>query len=240
MMRIVLLSFLGVTSLTSGFTTPCVSTSRPQVSLSSTAEDTVPVLVAGTNIELTDALVEYVNKRIGGNLNKLSSNGAILECDVHLSVNKNPKVKNAHRVEVTTNLVGTTIHSKTESPDMYESIDAVSHALNRKLRKYKERRQQGWHGGSNSGDDIATLLEEMEAEQNWADNDVDEDDFEDPDKPAVMSVKSYDLSKPTSLEEAVFALDYTDHDFYVFRNKETDDVNVVYKRNAGGVGHVEP
>ena len=84
-----------------------------------------------------------------------------------------------------------------------------------------------------------SVLEEMEAEQNWADDNA-EDEFEDPEKPAVMSVKSYDLEKPTSLEEAVFALDYTDHDFYVFRNKDTDDINVVYKRNAGGIGHVEP
>ena len=92
-MRLGLLTILGLTSLTSGFTTPFANHPRPQVSLSSTAEDaTVPVVVSGTNIELTDALVEYVNKRIGGNLNKLSSNGAIRECDVHLSVNKNPKV----------------------------------------------------------------------------------------------------------------------------------------------------
>ena len=82
-----------------------------------------------------------------------------------------------------------------------------------------------------------SVLEEMEAEQNWED---DADEFADPDKPVVTSVKSYDLSKPTSLEEAVFALDYTDHDFYAFKNKDTGDVNVVYKRNAGGIGHVEP
>jgi putative sigma-54 modulation protein len=90
------------------------------------------------------------------------------------------------------------------------------------------------------GDDIMSILEEMEAEQDWEGNAVEEDEFEDPEKPAVMSVKSYDLSKPTSLEEAVFALDYTDHDFYVFRNKVTDDINVVYKRKSGGIGHVEP
>lgn len=83
-----------------------------------------------------------------------------------------------------------------------------------------------------------TVLEEMEEEQNWADDQ--DGDFEDPEKPTVMSVKSFDLGKPTSLEEAVFALDYTDHDFYVFRNQDTDAVNVVYKRNAGGIGHVEP
>ena len=126
---------------------------------------------------------------------------------------------------------------------MYESIDAVAHALNRKLRKYKERRQQGWHGGGSIGDDTLSILEEMETEQNWNENAAAEgggEEFEDPEKPTVMSVKSYDLSKPTSLEEAVFALDYTDHDFYVFRNKDTDAINVVYKRKSGGIGHVEP
>ena len=96
-MRLVLLTFLGLSSFTSGFTAPFGTTvTRPQVSLASTVEEetaSVPLVVAGTNIELTEALVGYVDKRIGGNLNKLSSNGAIRECDVHLSVNKNPKVR---------------------------------------------------------------------------------------------------------------------------------------------------
>ena len=89
------------------------------------------------------------------------------------------------------------------------------------------------------GDDLMAVLEEMENEQNWAEAE-EEEAFDDPDKPKIMAVKSYDLDRPTSLEEAVFALDYTDHDFYVFRNKDTDAINVVYKRNAGGIGHVEP
>jgi len=48
------------------------------------------------------------------------------------------------------------------------------------------------------------------------------------------------LSNPISLEEAIFALDYIDHDFYVFRESETNEINVVYKRNAGGVGLIAP
>ena len=51
---------------------------------------------------------------------------------------------------------------------------------------------------------------------------------------------SFDLSKPISIKEAIFALDYIDHDFYVFRDEESNDVNVVYKRNAGGVGLIQP
>jgi ribosome-associated translation inhibitor RaiA len=60
----------------------------------SSADNTavVPIIIDGRNIEVTPALEEYVNKRIGGTLNKLSSNGAIRECDVILSVSKNPKV----------------------------------------------------------------------------------------------------------------------------------------------------
>ena len=90
------------------------------------------------------------------------------------------------------------------------------------------------------GDDLMSVLEEMENEQNWAEVEEEEEEFDDPEKPSVMAVKSYDLGRPTSLEEAVFALDYTDHDFYVFRNQETSEINVVYKRNGGGIGHVEP
>jgi len=89
------------------------------------------------------------------------------------------------------------------------------------------------------GDDLSSVLEEMEAEQDWG-GAAEDEDFVDPEKKTIVPVKSYDLNKPISMEEAVFALDYTDHDFYVFRNKETDDINVVYKRNAGGIGHVEP
>jgi ribosome-associated translation inhibitor RaiA len=67
------------------------------VLLHSTAEDqssttTVPIILNGQHIDLTPALVEYVNKRIGGILKKLASSGSVRECDVVLSVNRNPKV----------------------------------------------------------------------------------------------------------------------------------------------------
>ena len=51
---------------------------------------------------------------------------------------------------------------------------------------------------------------------------------------------SFDLSKPITVNEAIFALDYIDHDFYVFRDSETNEINVVYKRNSGGVGLIQP
>lgn len=124
---------------------------------------------------------------------------------------------------------------------MYTSIDAVAAALNRKLRTYKERRTAGWHGGSNMGEDLAAALEALEdVEVTSTSKELDDLGFEDPDKPELMKVNSFQLDKPISLEEAVFALDYVDHDFYVFTNESTGKINVVYKRHTGGIGHVEP
>jgi hypothetical protein len=57
------------------------------------ATNNLPIIVNGHNIALTPALVEHVNKRIGGVLSKLATNGAVRECDVVLSVSKNPKVR---------------------------------------------------------------------------------------------------------------------------------------------------
>jgi putative sigma-54 modulation protein len=121
---------------------------------------------------------------------------------------------------------------------MYTSIDAAATALQSKLRKYKQRRNDGHHSGNSMGDDLATALEAME-------NDVDEvadvvvDDFVDTEAPSVTKVNSYDLENAIPIKEAIFALDYVDHDFFVFKNEETGKPSVVYKRNAGGVGLVE-
>lgn len=149
------------------------------------------------------------------------------------------KVKDGHRVEVVTNLKGTTIICKNESPDMYTSIDEAAAALNRKLRQYKERRNDGWHGGANMGEALSDALESLEVDD-FAEKETDSSSFEDPEKKEIMKVNSFQLDKPISLDEAIFALDYVDHDFYVFTNEATGKINVVYKRHTGGVGLVEP
>jgi putative sigma-54 modulation protein len=128
---------------------------------------------------------------------------------------------------------------------MYASIDMASHALNRKLCKYKERRTEGWHGGANMGEDLAKALEAIEAmgtndDEAAAAASTETEVYDDPGKPQIIKVNSFQLDKPISLDEAVFALDYVDHDFYVFRNEENDKISVVYKRHTGGIGLIEP
>ena len=69
-------------------TTPLFSTTEEDAAVTG-----VPLVVEARNIELTDALMAHVQKRIGGPLKKLSGNGQVTECDVILSVSKNPKVR---------------------------------------------------------------------------------------------------------------------------------------------------
>jgi len=233
---------------TSAFVQPSgFKTFHRPLHVSSSVEQDVPIIVTGNNIDLTEALIDYVNRKLEKPLGKLRANGSIQECEVHLSVNKNPKVKDAHRVEVTTSVKGTTFRSTEESPDMYASVDAVADRLARKLRKYKERRLQGYHGGDNMGKDTSNVLENMEEldelgqlEDDFKSLAVNIEDMEDPYAPKVTKIKSFDLEKPVSLQEAIFALDYLDHDFYVFREEETNEISVVYKRNAGGIGLIQP
>jgi putative sigma-54 modulation protein len=119
---------------------------------------------------------------------------------------------------------------------MYTSIDNAATALQSKLGKYRQRRSDGHHAGNGMGDDLMTALEAMELD--FEVPDVDEYDV-DPEAPSVMEVNSFDLDNAIPLKEAIFALDYVDHDFFVFKNEETGKNNVVYKRNAGGVGLIE-
>jgi putative sigma-54 modulation protein len=141
-------------------------------------------------------------------------------------------------VEVVTNLKGTTLICQNESPDMYESINLAAHALNRKLNKYKERRMDGHHGGPNMSEGLMNALQGLDE----FDTDQEEafEDFVDHDAVTVTKINSFDLVTPMSQQEAIFALDYIDHDFFVYRSSETDKISVVYKRHVGGVGLIEP
>ena len=67
-----------------------------------------------------------------------------------------------------------------------------------------------------------------------------EEMFLDSEVPKVTKIESFYLCSSVAVEEAIFALDYIDHDFYVFRDEDTKDISVVYKRNAGGVGLIQP
>jgi putative sigma-54 modulation protein len=191
-------------------------------------------------VELTGPLTDYVNKKIGHTLEKLGA--PVTKVDVHLSVNKNPRISEGHVAEVTTFAKGFVIRATEKSESMYASVDLVADRLARKLRKYKERVVHSRRARASTSD-LAAAAEEMwedalpngvtDVADEYSDNVVPQADM------SVVKEKKFPMP-PCTVEDAVTCLDFLDHDFYVFRNAETSEINVVYKRNHGGVGLIQP
>jgi len=195
--------------------------------------DKKPILVTGNNIDVTPSITEYVEKKMEKVLSKLGSD--VTKVDCHLIVDHNPRIPESHVAEVTVYAKGTVIRATEKSQHMYGTIDLVSDRIARKLRKFKERKIDSKRASKEEMKMGSVILpEEVD------DSDTEEDVYgEDAVDMSVVKEKIFAMP-PMSVADAVLCLDYIDHDFYVFRNEETKEVNVVYKRNSGGVGHIQP
>ena len=190
------------------------------------------ILIHGKNLELTGALKEYTEAKIEKATHHYKD--IVKEADIHLSIEKNPRVS-FQTAEVTIFANGTVIRAEEKTENLYSSIDLVSNKLCRKLRKYKERNNKTTHNNQfknkeslpiesmESGFlDKALLMEGMEASL-----------------PEPSIKNKYFEMNPISSEEARKQLDLIDHDFYVFRNKKNNALQVIYKRNHGGYGLIQ-
>ncbi|CAM9474084.1 unnamed protein product, partial [Hapterophycus canaliculatus] len=97
-----------------------------------------PILVTGNNVEVTEPLKEYVEKKMAKVLDKVGS--SVSKVDVHLSVNKNPSVSENHNTEVTVFSKNHVIRATDTSDNMYACVDQVTDRIQRKLRRFKERK----------------------------------------------------------------------------------------------------
>jgi putative sigma-54 modulation protein len=167
----------------------------------------------GKNIQVTDALKERVEKKLG-KLDKYFDTPP--EAIVTLSVEKE-----RHRVEVTIPLNGYILRGEEETNDMYSSVDQVVEKLEKQMEKYRTRLSKRNKGASIK--DIAASFVERTA--------VEED-------PRLVRTKRFAL-KPMSVEEAILQMNLLGHNFFVFSNAENEEVNVVYRRKDGNYGLIE-
>lgn len=178
-------------------------------------------IITGKNIEVTKALQEKVIAK----LNKLEKFfSAETEARVTLSVEKL-----SHIVEVTIPTRGRLLRAEVERQDMYSAIDEIVDILQRQLHKYKNRlKDKARKNATNSKEELSAniLFETVE-------------DPKEETSVKIEKVKRFDL-KPMDSEEAVLEMELIGHSFFVFRNGETDEVNVVYKRKNGTYGLIEP
>ncbi|MDX1977123.1 MAG: ribosome-associated translation inhibitor RaiA [Pseudanabaenaceae cyanobacterium bins.68] len=183
------------------------------------------LVIQGKNIELTTAIREYVEQKIDKAVSHFQT--LTTEVDVHLSVARNPRIAANQAAEVTVYANGTVIRAEEKSENLYASIDLVADKIARKLRKYKERK----HSQTTVKTGIA-IAEQPPMPEPKSDRV--------PELPAQVVRNKYFTMPPMTVTEALEQLELIDHDFFVFRNKETNEINVVYERNHGGYGVIQP
>ncbi len=190
------------------------------------------ILIHGKNLELTGALKEYTEAKIEKATHHYKD--IVKEADIHLSIEKNPRVS-FQTAEVTIFANGTVIRAEEKTENLYSSIDLVSNKLCRKLRKYKERNNKTTHNNQFKNKE-SLPIESMES--GFLDKALLKEGME-ANLPEPSIKNKYFEMHPISSEEARKQLDLIDHDFYVFRNKKNNELQVIYKRNHGGYGLIQ-
>ncbi|MCC5909268.1 MAG: ribosome-associated translation inhibitor RaiA [Clostridiaceae bacterium] len=175
------------------------------------------VIITGKNIEVTEALKGTVESKIS-KLDKYFNEGA--EARATLAVEKERQI-----IEVTIPINGSILRAEEATADMYKSIDKVVDKLLGQLRKHKTKMEK------NKLKNYETIRFENIPLYEY----TDEDRFE----PKIVKTKKFAL-KPMNQEEAVLQMELIGHNFFVFGNADTDEVNVVYKRKDGNYGLIEP
>ena len=169
-------------------------------------------IITGRNIDITEGLKSAVEEKLG-KLDRFFAPET--EVNVTLSVEKERQ-----KIEVTIPVKGNIIRSEQVSSDMYVSIDLVEEVIERQLKKYKNKivdKQQN----------AAAFAQE------FVEKDYDDDEVK------IIRTKRFGI-KPMDPEEACVQMELLGHNFYVFFNSETEEVNVVYKRKGNTYGLIEP
>ena len=177
--------------------------------------DIMKFIISGRNIDITDGLRSAVEDKLG-KLEKFFTDDT--EIHVTLSVEKERQ-----KIEVTIPVKGNIIRSEQVSNDMYVSIDLVEEIIERQLRKYRKKiidKKQ------NAGTFQQAFMEK---------------DFEDENTNEIKIIRTKKFGfKPMYPEDACVQMELLGHNFFVFLNAETEEVNVVYKRKGNTYGLIEP
>jgi putative sigma-54 modulation protein len=185
------------------------------------------LVIQGKNIEITDAIRDYVHQKIEKAINHFQN--LTTEVDVHLSVARNPRINPRQTAEVTVYANGAVVRAEESSENLYASIDMVANKITRQMRKYKEKRQE------KSKTPIKTI---DSVNQHPVTPDLIRDRT--PELPSEVVRTKYFAMPPMTVQEALEQLELVDHDFYMFMNADTGEINVIYERNHGGYGVIQP
>ncbi|QVL53635.1 MAG: ribosome-associated translation inhibitor RaiA [Cyanobium sp. M30B3] len=189
------------------------------------------LLIHGRNLEVTPAIRDYTETKLTRAINHFE--GMVKEADVHLSVARNPRVPQ-QIAEVTMFANGTVIRAQERSDNLYASIDLVANKLTRQLNRYKERLHERHHGPVHR-----SARDEEAGAATLPPPGASLTDGKEAELPSRGVRRKYFDMPPMSLDEAVHQLEMVDHDFFLFRDADSGELQVVYHRNHGGFGVIQ-
>ena len=169
--------------------------------------------ITGRNVNVTPGIRKAVEEKIGKLDRYFNPDTEVI---VTLSVQKDRQ-----KIEVTIPVKGNIIRAEESSSDMYVSIDLVEEVIERQLKKYKNK-----------------IIDKKQSTQAFSDYFINEE-TEDDEEIQIVKTKRFGI-KPMDPEEACVQMELLNHNFYVFLNAETEEVNVVYKRKGHSYGLIEP
>ncbi|HEY7018400.1 MAG TPA: ribosome-associated translation inhibitor RaiA [Gaiellaceae bacterium] len=175
--------------------------------------------VKGRNLEVSEAIRDYAEQKLG----KLERQLTDPRVELELTVEKNPSIAESQVAEATIWTRGPVLRAREASSDMRASIDQLVEKLERQVTRYRtrgrSRRRRAARASDPAQEPVAVSEEQSE--------------------PEIVKTKQF-VVNPMNAEEAVLQLELIGHDFFVFRNAGSGDVNVVYRRRDGDYGLIEP
>ena len=184
------------------------------------------ITVAGRKMTVSDSLRQYAEEKIGNAMKVMDIDP--LDAEVVLHVERNRSIANYCVCEVTLHARGHVIRVEEHETDMYAAIDVAAAKVVRQLRKFKtrvvERKTRGAEVASfkefaaaNSDFDPDALMAELEGDDE------------------IVRVKEMEF-EPMTQDDALLAIDLLGHDFFVYTDRDTNSVCVLYRRDGGGYG----
>lgn len=174
--------------------------------------------VKGKNLEVPPAIKEYAESKLAKLDRHLHETAQV---ELELSMERNPSIADNAVAEATVWTKGPVVRARESSSDMKASIDMLVGKLERQVKKTREKRRRSFTRLRRSAPPDSRLPQTASEE------------------PQIVRTKQFAL-KPMTVEEAVLQLELLGHDFFVFKNADSGEVNVVYRRRAGNYGLIEP
>ena len=174
--------------------------------------------ITGKNTRLSPPVRSYIERK----LSKLSRHlPNIMESKVEISEEKTKSPQQHFVVQVTVNSNGTLLRGEERGEDLFTAIDKVIIILNRQIEHYKGKLYRKGRGSSLARGEFSQEVEMA------------------PPPKRVIKVKRFAI-KPMPVDEAIDQMELLGHDFFLFFNADTEELNLLYRRKDGNYGLIEP